>query len=80
MTILGKPDGSLFVHKIDFDNGKVTFTEDPNEGYEYPDTWKAGVELQMLQHNFKECEEQLKDMQVFCYYEGETPPWEQLEI
>lgn len=63
MIVIGKP--GLYVSKLDLEEGVIHFTEKRKEALRYSDSWKPGVELDMLRHNFNdEYGEQLKDMRV----------------
>lgn len=63
MIVIGKP--GLYVSKLDLEKGVIYFTEKRRDALRYGDSWKPGVELDMLRHNFNdEYGEQLKDMRV----------------
>ena len=63
MYIIGKQ--KCYISNIDFEEGKVEFTDDRYDALEYPDSWKPSVELDMVKNYFYDMyEEQLTDMEV----------------
>lgn len=63
MIIIGKK--GCYLKSIDLEKGILYFTDKKTASLTYRDTWKPGVELDMLKHNFSEkYPEELRDMHV----------------
>ena len=63
MIIIGKK--GCYLKSIDLEKGILYFTDKKTASLAYGDTWKPGVELDMLRHNFSEkYPEELRDMHV----------------
>lgn len=71
MIVIGD-DNRNYLKSIDFEEGVLEFTTHLKEALKYHDSWKPGVELDMLRFNFKNEYPQLMDMRVMEKYEDDS--------
>jgi hypothetical protein len=71
MIVIGD-DNRNYLKSIDFEEGVLEFTTHLKEALKYNDSWKPGVELDMLRFNFKNEYPQLMDMRVMEKYEDDS--------
>lgn len=71
MIVIGD-DNRNYLKSIDFEEGVLEFTTHLKEALKYHDSWKPGVELDMLKFNFKNEYPQLMNMRVMEKYEDDS--------
>ncbi len=71
MIVIGDNNRN-YLKSIDFEEGVLEFTTNLKEALKYNDSWKPGVELDMLKFNFKNEYPQLMDMKVMEKYEDDS--------
>lgn len=71
MIVIGD-NNKNYLKSIDFEEGVLEFTTHLKEALKYNDSWKPGVELDMLKFNFKNEYPQLMNMRVMERYEDDS--------
>lgn len=79
MIVIGTD--KLYIKAIDLENGTITFTESKKEAMTYQDSWKPGVELDMLKHNFyAQYGDKLEDMRVRNVRTDTEATWDDCDV